>query len=55
MDNNFFSKIKNNFVNNPDLSFAFFLAITVYVFFGLTTENYASHNLSFAILERFSH
>ena len=54
MNNNFLLKIKNNFVNNPDLSFAFFLAVTVYVFFSISIENYASHNISFAILERFA-
>ena len=51
---NFIQKIKANFVNNPDLSFAFFLAIAVYSYFALSTEMFASHNLSFAILERFA-
>ena len=51
---NFIQKIKGNFVNNPDLSFAFFLAIAVYSYFALSTEMFASHNLSFAILERFA-
>ena len=51
---NFIQKIKVNFVNNPDLSFAFFLAIAVYLYFALSTEMFASHNLSFAILERFA-
>ena len=51
---NFIQKIKVNFVNNPDLSFAFFLAIAVYSYFALSTEMFASHNLSFAILERFA-
>ena len=50
----FIQKIKRNFVNNPDLSFAFFLAIAVYSYFALSTEMFASHNLSFAILERFA-
>jgi len=54
LENSILKKIKRNFINNPDLSFAFFLAIFVYVFFGLTVENYASHNIAFAILERFA-
>ena len=54
LKNSILKKIKRNFINNPDLSFAFFLAIFVYVFFGLTVENYASHNIAFAILERFA-
>ena len=54
MENNFVQRFKQNIINNPDLSFAFFLAIVVYIFFGLSIDNYASHNLSFAILERFA-
>ena len=54
MENNFIQRFKQNIINNPDLSFAFFLAIVVYIFFGLSIDNYASHNLSFAILERFA-
>ena len=50
----FIQKIKRNFINNPDLSFAFFLAIAVYSYFALSTEMFASHNISFAILERFA-
>tara|TARA_B110000438_G_scaffold75101_1_gene75177 strand:+ start:5469 stop:6515 length:1047 start_codon:yes stop_codon:yes gene_type:complete len=54
MGNNVIEKFKKNVINNPDLSFAFFIAISVYVFFSFSIENYATHNLSFAILERFA-
>jgi len=54
MQNTFISKIKQKFISNPDLTFAFFLAITVYSYFGFSVEVFASHNLTFAILERFA-
>ena len=37
-----------------DLSFAILLSFCVYVFFALNIEVFFSHNISFAILERFA-
>ena len=37
-----------------DLSFAILLAICVYVFFAIQIDVFFSHNISFAILERFA-
>ena len=37
-----------------DLSFAILLSFCVYVFFSLNIEIFFSHNISFAILERFA-
>lgn len=54
MKNSLINKIKQRFISNPDLSFAFFLAITVYAYFGFSIEVFASHNIAFAILERFA-
>ena len=47
---NFFKKV----TKDVDLSFAILLSFCVYVFFSLNIEIFFSHNISFAILERFA-
>ena len=48
----------DNFVKritkDVDLSFAILLSFCVYVFFAMNIEIFFSHNISFAILERFA-
>ena len=47
---NFLKKI----TKDVDLSFAILLSFCVYVFFAINIEVFFSHNISFAILERFA-
>ena len=48
------SKIKTWVVANPDLTFAILLAISVYSFFGVTEELFATQRTVYAIMERFA-
>ena len=47
-------KIIKRVPRDVDLSFAILLAICVYVFFAIQIDVFFSHNISFAILERFA-
>ncbi len=47
-------KFINRVARDVDLSFAILLAICVYVFFAIQIDVFFSHNISFAILERFA-
>ncbi len=47
-------RIKQWVTDNPDLSFAILLAITVYTFFAITEPLFFTHRTGFAIFERFA-
>ena len=47
-------RIKNWITENPDLSFAILLAISVYAFFAITEPLFFTHRTGYAIMERFA-
>ena len=49
-----YEKIRNWVVSNPDLTFAILLAISVYGFFAVTEDLFATQRTVYAIMERFA-
>lgn len=47
-------RIKNWITENPDLSFAILLAVSVYAFFAITEPLFFTHRTGYAIMERFA-
>jgi len=49
-----FARVRHWIVDQPDLAFAILLSSVVYLYFALTNDLFATHNTTFAIMERFA-